>query len=107
MKLYSIQIDSYVIMPDHIHAIVLICKRAEQSPAPTIGDVVCAFKSITTKRVNNIYNTPGQKIWQRSFYDHIIRDEADYMVRRNYMEDNPYRWFLKNTEGLNGDKGKS
>ncbi len=65
---------------------------AEQSPAPTVGDILCAFKSITTKEINRYCNTPGQKLWQRSYYEHIIRNEREYLNLWRYIEDNPRIW---------------
>ena len=58
---FSINIDKYVIMPNHIHIIITI-QRAEQSPAPTIADIICAFKSITTKLANKLDYIPGRQI---------------------------------------------
>ena len=91
MERFDILIDKYVIMPNHVHMILTI-QRAEQSPAPTISDVVCAFKSITTKLANQSQQIPGQQIWQRSFYDHIIRNEEEYCKIWEYIEENPSKW---------------
>lgn len=79
---FNIQVDKYVIMPNHLHMLLSLadtnpyCPRAEQSPAPTtISEIICAFKSIRAKQINAIENTPGRKRWQRSFYDHVVRTE--------------------------------
>ena len=53
--------------------------------APTISRAIKQFKGSVTKQI-------GYSIWQKSFYDHIIRDEADYLVKTNYIETNPLRW---------------
>lgn len=50
------------------------------------------LKSITTRRWNALQGTTGQRLWQPSFYDHIIRDETDYLTKWNYIETNPARW---------------
>ncbi|MEG1805049.1 MAG: transposase [Clostridia bacterium] len=107
-KRYDITIDKYVIMPNHIHILVNV-QRAEQSPAPTvignnnnretkgkptIGDVVCGLKSITTKIANKQDNIINRKIWQRSFHDHVIRNEKDYQKIWEYIENNPKQWEL-------------
>jgi len=62
-------------------------------PAPgSIAAIVAQFKSIAAKRVNRERNTPGASVWQRSFHDHVIRDEPELdRVRRCIME-NPARW---------------
>ena len=87
----EVKIDKYVIMPNHIHAIVVIkSKTAGASPCPTLSDLVCTFKSITTHKCR-LLNT-DVKIWQTSFHDHIIRDETDYMKIWNYIDTNPQKW---------------
>ena len=98
---YNIEINQYVIMPDHIHMIIKIKsndKRAEQSPAPTVGDMICAFKSITTKIANKNDDCSGRKIWQRNYYEHIIRDENDYIIRAEYILNNPIKWLEKESK---------
>ena len=87
----NIKIDKYIIMPNHIHAIIIIeTKTAGASPCPTLSDVVCAFKSITTRKCHLI--NKNQKIWQTSFHDHIIRDKCDYLKIWNYIDTNPQKW---------------
>lgn len=90
---YGICVQKYVIMPNHIHLLLTI-DRAEQSPAPTISDMVCAFKSITTKQANQQENRLHRKLWQRSFYDHVIRNEQDYLETLKYIDENPVKWEL-------------
>lgn len=107
---YKIEIDPYVIMPDHIHMIIRINRdmRAEQSPAPTpetkklpsIGDVLCAFKSLTTKMFNKRYSCVGRKLWQRNYYEHVIRDENDYNEKAQYILNNPLKWELDKSDNL-------
>ena len=88
---YDILIDKYVIMPNHVHMIIFI-QRAEQSPTPTISDILCAFKSITTKKANQQDHVSGRQIWQRSFHDHIIRNESAYQKIWQYIDCNPMMW---------------
>lgn len=89
----NIGLDHFVVMPNHIHGIIKIDnRRAEQSPAPTIGNIICAYKSITTKLSNKNDNSPGRVIWQRNYYDHIIRGEDDLLKIRQYIKDNPVKW---------------
>lgn len=87
----SVILDKYVVMPDHIH-VILIFTRQGQSPCPTLGAVVEAFKSITTKQINRYWETPGQKIWPFRYHDHIIRNEADYRRIWQYIDTNPEKW---------------
>ena len=85
--------QKYVIMPNHIHLLLTI-DRAEQSPAPTVSDMVCAFNSLTARQANREENKPHRKIWQRSFYDHVIRNEQDYLETLKYIDENPVKWEL-------------
>lgn len=98
----NIGLDQYVIMPNHIHGILIIDKRedamswADARPAPTLSDIICSFKSkCTVEYINyikqNKLNISGQ-IWQRSFYDHIIRNEKSLEEIREYIISNPAAW---------------
>ena len=86
-------IAHYVIMPNHVHMIVHIsAKEILQGPmwasAPTgvhVSSLIRSWKTLVTKEL-------GQSIWQRSYYDHVIRDEADYRVKLQYITENPARW---------------
>lgn len=90
----SIKIDKYIVMPNHVHAIIVIENQTgqEQSPCPTIMDVVCAYKSITTKLCNKNDGLAGRKILQTSFHDHIIRNEAEYLKIWEYIDTNSLKW---------------
>lgn len=82
-------INSFVIMPNHIHLIII--KNDEQdgtmrSSCPTsISNDIRTFKTLVTKEL-------GKSIWQTSFYDHIIRDDYDYMIHLQYIDENPAKW---------------
>lgn len=87
----NIKIDKYVIMPNHIHAIIVIKnKTAGASPCPTLSDIICAFKSNTTRKYHLINS--DKMVWQTSFHDHIIRGESDYLKIWNYIDTNPIKW---------------
>ena len=83
----NIRLDKYVIMPNHIHLILQICMPESGRPqvAPTISRVMKQFKGIVTKRI-------GFPLWQKSFHDHVIRSEADYLRVWDYMDSNPLKW---------------
>lgn len=86
----NISISKYVIMPDHIHLIVTVNNGQSGTPAPTrdinknseISKFVSTFKRFCNKEY-------GENIWQRSFYDHIIRNQKDYNEIWEYIEHNP------------------
>jgi len=76
----GIRLDKYVIMPNHIH--LLLCYRGTPGTAcPTVGQFIGTFKRFTK-------SIP----WQKRFYDHVIRDEADYRTKWQYIDNNPARW---------------
>lgn len=81
------KIDKYVIMPNHIHLLIRINYREIGRPmvAPTISTVIQQMKGIVTKQI-------GFSIWQKSFHDHIIRNEKEYLKIWEYIENNPLRW---------------
>ena len=92
-KRYScLSIDQYVIMPNHIHAIfILHGEAAGASPRPTIMDIVCSYKSLTTIECKK--NGLSNKLFQASFYEHIIRDRKDYDEIKKYIYENPIHWY--------------
>ena len=86
-----VKIDKYVIMPNHIHAIIVLDNEtAGASPCPTLSDIVCAYKSITTRECRK-HGFDGN-VFQTSFYDHIIRNQKDYDEIYKYIQDNPVKW---------------
>ena len=90
---YGVVLDSYVIMPNHIHAIIILEKNCERKC--TVGGFVGAFKSIAANRWLNVCKAEGNiagKLWQRNYYEHILRNERDYLEKRKYIEDNPDKW---------------
>jgi REP element-mobilizing transposase RayT len=111
-----IQIDAFVVMPNHFHGILVIngdgrgtLQRAptvEQFGHPTsdsIPTIVRLYKSVTTKRINLLREKPGEAFWQGNYYEHIIRDEDEYGRIREYIEANPARW-AEDSENQNGEK---
>ena len=89
----------YVVMPNHFHAIITIEARADMESAPTISEVVQAFKRYAiveySKMVHQGLLPPYNKsIWQRGYYDHVIRDQTDYDDIYRYIENNPTQWEL-------------
>ena len=84
----GIYIDKYVIMPNHIHLIIVIAADTHYGRtqfAPTLSRMVKQFKGAVTKKV-------GYSIWQRSFHDHIIRGKEDYDAIYYYIEHNHIAW---------------
>ena len=95
----TVFVEKYCIMPDHIHTILLISGdgTTQGSFPTTISETVQRFKTITTKLYidgvkNGDYPPFDKKIWQKSFHDHIIRNEQDYQDVWNYIDENPLKW---------------
>ena len=86
----------FVVMPNHFHAIITITK-ADMESAPTISNIVQEFKRLST--INYIKMVKcgllpefDKSIWQRSFHDHVIRNNQDYNEIYKYVSENPMRW---------------
>ena len=78
-------------MPNHIHLLLRIVKDAAgASSRPTVMDVVCAYKSLTTIECKK--RGLKNKLFQTSFYDHVIRNREDYEEIVRYIHENPMRW---------------
>ena len=90
-KYPAVHTDRFVVMPNHIH-LLLSFDGGTGDPSPTLGDVIAWFKYTATKEINREAGVSGQRVFQRSFHDHIIRSEADYQKIWEYIEDNPRRW---------------
>ena len=87
----------YVVMPNHFHAIITV-SRADMESAPTVSEIVQSFKRYSTveyvKMVKDGILPPFDKqIWQRSFYDHVIRNRDDFEQTAKYIYENPMRWY--------------
>ncbi len=84
-----LNIDNYVVMPNHIHILIRVCDDGtSRTPSPTnsiLPSFVSTFKRFVNKEV-------GENIFQRSFHDHIIRNELDYIEHYTYIENNPAKW---------------
>ena len=88
-----LSVDAYVIMPNHIHLLIRIHDDGRSgTPAPTKGNTVLARFVSTFKRFCN--KEYGGNIWQRGYYDHVVRDRSDYDDIYRYIETNPTQWEL-------------
>lgn len=108
-----VELDIFQIMPNHLHGVIQINvgagfipardlistrdKRATTRVAPTVGDIIGAFKSLTTHEYiinvkNNGWKPFDKRLWQRNYYEHIIRTENDLNKIREYISNNPLMW---------------
>jgi len=104
----GLELDIFVVMPNHIHGIIVLAdERAGLKPAPTkfttksaiskphgLPEIVRAFKTFSARCINRIRGTTGAPFWQRSYYEHIIRNENELNRIREYIFYNPSRWSL-------------
>jgi REP element-mobilizing transposase RayT len=98
----GIELDAFVLMPNHLHGIVAIRDRSaseqralgltSKDAIGALSAVVRGFKGATTRRVRDELGGDGTSFWQRSFYDHIIRNERDLDRIRAYIANNPANW---------------
>ena len=96
VKYPDVSVDKYVIMPDHLHMMIRIDPAGAQGrvTAYDLGKVIGWYKYQTAKQGNILRNMPGEKIWQRSYYEHVVRNFADYQDVWQYIENNPRKWAL-------------
>lgn len=97
---HPVELDAFQIMPNHVHFILLISSvgRGIARNAPTFGDVTAgslsciirSFKSECSKQIHFLF--PNIHIWQRNYFEHIIRDDGDLNRIREYIIDNPMNW---------------
>lgn len=94
----SMGLDMCVVMPNHLHGILSITLRpgaagsAPMRSSPTLGVAMGAFKSTSAITVNCLLSRTGQQLWQRGFYDRVIRNEDELNKIREYIATNPLRW---------------
>jgi len=97
----EIQLDDFVVMPDHVHALVwlrnnsvnrLSSQESRQLQPGSVGALVAGYKSSVTRQINEIRNMPGSPVWQRGFHDRVVRDEQELQRIRAYIAANPLNW---------------
>jgi REP element-mobilizing transposase RayT len=95
-----VELGAWIVMPNHFHGILVIHEngRGGSRSAPTpiqrkpLGGLIGAFKTVSTKYINLLRGTEGQVVWQRNYYEHIIRNEREMDRITRYIESNPSRW---------------
>ena len=107
---HNVELGEYIVMPNHFHGILIFTNHgktvgATRRVAPTLqsgslGAVMGQFKSIVTKRINVLRNGSGLPVWQRNYYERVIRNESEMDRISRYIESNPSRW-ADDDENLN------
>ncbi len=100
----DVELDAFLVMPNHVHGILALHGRGTACRAPTeafgrpvagsIPTIVRSFKSSAAREINRLRGTPGAAVWQRGYFEHIIRTPNDLDRLRRYIESNPLRWAL-------------
>ena len=80
-----ISVENYVIMPNHVHLLLLVGDGGQGAARPTVSAVVRSIKALVRKET-------GKSLFQNSFYDHILRDGQDFLFHWDYIETNPGKW---------------
>jgi putative transposase len=93
----NIVLDSSMIMPDHFHGIIIIenpIVGAGSRPVklPTLSEIVRQFKTFSARRINELRQASGIPVWQRNYYEHIIRNDEELYRIREYIDNNPLNW---------------
>jgi putative transposase len=112
----EIEFDAWVLMPNHLHGIVIISQDvnswaihekyggvARRKPR-SLSTFISGFKAATTRKINQLRKSPGETVWQRNYYEHIIRNETALEKIREYIADNPRRWMADQLHPNNPSK---
>ncbi|MEW6376427.1 MAG: transposase [Thermodesulfobacteriota bacterium] len=98
-KYLEIELDEFIVMPNHIHGIIFIVGAIHELPLQNRRNMILPkaigyFKMNTSRQFNQILNRTGQPFWQRNYYEHIIRNERELSRIREYIQNNPLKWEL-------------
>ena len=95
-------VDSFVVMPNHFHGILVLAEDRQEASgsagsfgkpvAGSLGAIVGQFKAAVTKQINHIRGAPALQVWQRNYFEHLVRTEDELNLTRHYIEANPAHW---------------
>ena len=108
----NVEQDDFIVMPNHVHGLIMIVGATHTSAlqpilntaqqprriwpggvkSGSLGAIIGSYKSAVTRQINTIHNTPGAKLWQRNYYEHIIRSDDEINRVRTYISQNPAKW---------------
>jgi len=94
----GVDLDAYVVMPNHVHGIIRIVAPSggrggfRNPPLQPLSEIVRGFKTYSARRINEMRHTPGRPLWQRSYFEHIVRGPRELGIIREYIATNPLRW---------------
>jgi putative transposase len=109
----GVELDAFVVMPNHVHGILLISDQAASArwathaspvrtdehpsgPKPrSLGSIIGQFKSASTRQINLARETASHPVWHRNYYERVIRNNAELANFRDYIDTNPQSWLEK------------
>lgn len=83
-----VKLGEMIVMPDHFHSIIYIIDESTVTRQP-LSEIVRAFKSFSARRVNTVRQTPGAPVWQRNYFERVIRNETELWETILYIRENP------------------
>lgn len=99
-----VNLDEWVVMPNHLHGIVVITSgndvdRTISTGGPhlvpgSLGAIILNYKSVSTRRLNQMRGLSGRQVWQRNYYERVIRSDEELRAIRQYIVNNPAKWEL-------------
>jgi len=110
---HNVLLDEFVVMPNHFHGILHVVGEKQGSSASplrdgtlsgSLGAIIQNFKSVSTRKINKLRNNPGCPVWQRNYYEHVVRNEADLTSIREYIANNPLKWEFDENNPANAGK---
>ena len=100
----QVVLDEFVVMPNHFHAVIAIAdsrrgvlpyaRPSFDRRRGALAAIVRGFKSATTKTINSMRKSPGAPVWQRNYYEHVVRNDEELQRIREYIMNNPLQWSL-------------
>ena len=103
----NVSLDEFVIMPNHVHGILFLSNGSPSSvgagfqpadashptkPKHGLPEIIRGFKTYSSLEINRLLGTPGNPVWQRNYYEHVVRTEDDLDAIRRYIVENPLKW---------------
>lgn len=100
-------LDEFILMPNHVHGIICLTDglypsvgagfkpartSAQSKPRHGLPEIIRGFKTFSSRRINQLRGAIGAPVWQRNYYEHVVRDEGDLDVIRRYIVENPFKW---------------
>jgi REP element-mobilizing transposase RayT len=90
-----VELGTFCIMPNHVHAVIILIDVVAIKRHP-LSEIVRAFKSFSARRINELRKMQGVPVWQRNYYEHIIRNAEEHNRIHLYIESNPVNWIKDN-----------